>query len=72
MVFGWQLFAGRGWPARNVARNMYLGEVFKWIWVLGAFGLALRFGGYPPLALLLGLVAGQIGFWIAIWFFKRG
>lgn len=69
VVFAWRLFAS-GWPAAEAARGFFLGELLKWIWVVGALWLALTRGGFDSLPLLIGLVAGQLGFWIAIGIFK--
>jgi len=69
LVFAWRLFA-TDWPAASAARGFYAGEVLKWVWVLGAFALALTRGGMEPLPLLLGLLAAQAGFWVAMGIFK--
>lgn len=65
VVFAWRLFAS-GWPATDAARGFYLGELLKWVWIVGALWLALTRGGFESLPLLIGLVAAQLGFWIAI------
>jgi F0F1-type ATP synthase assembly protein I len=69
LVFAWRLFA-TDWPAASAARGFYAGEVLKWVWVIGAFALALTRGGMEPLPLLIGLLASQCGFWVAIGIFK--
>lgn len=69
VVFAWRLFA-TDWPAASAARGFYAGELLKWIWVVGALALALTRGGMEPLPLLVGLVAGQCGFWVAMGIFK--
>ena len=69
LVFAWRLFA-TNWPAASAARGFFAGEVLKWIWVVGAFALALTRGGMDPLPLLIGLVASQCGFWVAMGIFK--
>ena len=69
LVFAWRLFA-TSWPAASAARGFYAGELLKWVWVLGAFALALTRGGMEPLPLLLGMFAGQCGFWVAMGIFK--
>jgi F0F1-type ATP synthase assembly protein I len=69
LVFAWRLFA-TNWPAASAARGFFAGEVLKWIWVVGAFALALTRGGMDPLPLLIGLLASQCGFWVAMGIFK--
>jgi F0F1-type ATP synthase assembly protein I len=69
LVFAWRLFA-TNWPAASAARGFFAGEALKWIWVVGAFALALTRGGMEPLPLLIGLVASQCGFWVAMGIFK--
>jgi F0F1-type ATP synthase assembly protein I len=69
LVFAWRLFA-TDWPAASAARGFYAGELLKWIWVVGALALALTRGGMEPLPLLIGLIASQCGFWVAMGIFK--
>jgi F0F1-type ATP synthase assembly protein I len=69
LVFAWRLFA-TGWPAASAARGFYAGELLKWVWVVGAFALALTRGGMEPLPLLVGLLVSQCGFWVAMGIFK--
>lgn len=69
LLFGWRLFAD-DWPATEVARGFYVGEGLKWIWMIVALWLALTRGAFDALWLLLGLVAAQFGFWIAMRIFK--
>lgn len=69
LVFAWRLFA-TDWPAASAARGFYAGELLKWVWVIGAFALALTRGGMEPLPLLVGLLASQCGFWVAMGIFK--
>lgn len=69
LVFAWRLFA-TGWPAASAARGFYAGALLKWVWVAGAFALALTRGAMEPLPLLAGLVVGQCGFWVAMGIFK--
>jgi F0F1-type ATP synthase assembly protein I len=69
LVFAWKAFAS-GWPPVSAARGFYIGELLKWVWVIGAFWLALTRGGFDPLPLLVGLVVAQMGFWVAIGIFK--
>ena len=69
LVFASRMFAS-AWPAVNAAQGLYLGEALKWVWVVGALWLALTWGGFESLALLIGLIAAQFGFWLAIWIFR--
>jgi F0F1-type ATP synthase assembly protein I len=69
LVFAWKAFAS-GWPPVDAARGFYIGELLKWVWVIGAFWLALTRGGFDPLPLLVGLVVAQLGFWVAVGIFK--
>jgi hypothetical protein len=45
---------------------MWVGEGLKWIWVVLAVWLALAVAGLAPLPFLLGMLAGQVGFWIGV------
>jgi F0F1-type ATP synthase assembly protein I len=69
-VFAWRAFA-TGWPASAAAQGLYRGELFKWLWVVGALWLAFTSGGFAPLPLLVGLIAGQFGFWLAIGVYRQ-
>jgi F0F1-type ATP synthase assembly protein I len=69
LVFAWRLFA-TDWPPASAARGFFAGELLKWLWVVGALALALTRGGMEPLPLLIGLVASQFGFWVAMGIFK--
>jgi F0F1-type ATP synthase assembly protein I len=69
LLFGWRLFAS-SWPPAAAARGFYLGELVKWLWIGGALWLAFTVGGFLPLPLVLGVVAGQIGFWVAVGLIK--
>lgn len=68
LVFGWRLFSPGVAPASRIARAMWQGEALKWIWVVLAVWLALGVVGLAPLPFLLGMLAGQIGFWIGMAF----
>jgi F0F1-type ATP synthase assembly protein I len=70
LVFAWRAFA-TGWPASSAAQGLYRGELFKWLWVVGALWLAFTSGGFAPLPLLVGLIAGQFGFWLAIGVYRQ-
>jgi hypothetical protein len=49
---------------------MWVGEGLKWIWVVLAVWLALAVAGLAPLPFLLGMLAGQVGFWIGVAFLR--
>jgi F0F1-type ATP synthase assembly protein I len=69
VVFAWRLFADT-WPAADAAKGFFVGGAFKWIWTIGALWLALSYGEFDALWLLIGLIAAQSGFWIAMRMFK--
>jgi ATP synthase protein I len=66
VVFGWSLFQPGIAPVRVLARAFYVGEVLKWLWVGLALWGAIAVAHWPPLPLLLGLIAAQFGFWLAM------
>ena len=70
LVFGWRLFSPGVAPAARIARAMWVGEGLKWIWVVLAVWLALAVAGLAPLPFLLGMLAGQVGFWIGVAFLR--
>jgi len=69
VVFAWRMFAD-SWPATDAAKGFYAGESLKWIWMIGALWLALSYGKFDALWLLIGLMAAQFGFWIAMRMFR--
>ena len=70
LVFGWKMFRPGVAPARQLATAWYAGEVLKWAWVGLAMWLALDVAGLAPLPLLSGVLAGQVGFWLGVAWFK--
>jgi F0F1-type ATP synthase assembly protein I len=66
VVFGWKMFAPGIAPAGTLARAWVVGEVLKWLWIGFALWLALGPARLAPLPLLLGLIAAQVGFWLAL------
>jgi F0F1-type ATP synthase assembly protein I len=66
VLFGWKLFQPGIAPVRTLARAAYAGEVLKWLWVGVALWAALGVAHLPPLPLLLGLIAAQVGFWLGM------
>ena len=66
IVSGWTLFAPGVAPVPVLARAVWAGEVLKWLWVGLALWGALGPGHLPPLPLIAGLIAAQIGFWLGL------
>jgi len=66
LVFGWRLFAPGVAPAERIAKAMWIGEGLKWLWVVVAVWLALDVSDLAPLPFLLGMLAGQVGFWVGV------
>jgi F0F1-type ATP synthase assembly protein I len=66
VVFGWTLFRPGIAPVRQLANAAYLGEVLKWLWIGFALWVALGPAHLPPLPLLCGLLAAQVGFWVGV------
>ena len=66
MVFGWKLFAPGVAPVGTLMRAAYAGEALKWLWLGLALWVAFGPAHLPPLPLVAGLIASQIGFWLGI------
>ena len=66
LVFGWRLFAPGVAPAERIAKAMWIGEGLKWLWVVVAVWLALDVSDLAPLPFRLGMLAGQVGFWVGV------
>jgi F0F1-type ATP synthase assembly protein I len=66
VVFGWRIFAPGIAPVRVLARAVYVGELLKWLWLVLALWLALVPGHLPGLALVVGMMAAQVGFWVGL------
>ncbi|HXQ30687.1 MAG TPA: ATP synthase subunit I [Steroidobacteraceae bacterium] len=66
MVFGWKLFAPGVAPVGTLVRAVYAGEVLKWLWLGLALWASLGPAHLPPLPLVAGLIASQIGFWLGL------
>ena len=69
-IFGWMLFSERATNSPSVTRALYAGELLKWLWIAGAFWLAFAYGDFQPLALILGAMVAQAGFWIGVGFLR--
>lgn len=66
VVFGWTLFQPGIAPVQRLARAVYAGEVLKWLWIAAALYGAFAIAHLPPLPLVAGLVAAQVGFWVGV------
>ncbi len=65
-LFAVRLF-GRGVaPARNVLHSAYAAEVLKWFWLCLALTLAIAVLKLPFVGLIIGILAAQFSFWIAL------
>jgi len=65
-IFGWRAFAPGIAGAAIIGRAMLTGWALKWVWLIVALYVALaRFRLDPP-ALVVGLVAAQVGYWIGM------
>ena len=65
-LFAVRLF-GRGVaPARNVLHSAYAAEVLKWFWLCLALTLAIAVLKLPFAGLIIGILAAQFSFWIAL------
>lgn len=71
VVFGWRLFAPGVAPADRIAKAMWVGEALKWLWVVIAVWLALGVSNLAPLPFLVGMLAGQVGFWVGVAIIKE-
>ena len=66
MIFAVRLF-GRGVaPARNALRSAYTAEVLKWFWLCLALYIAIAVVKLPFSGLIIGILAAQFSFWIAL------
>jgi F0F1-type ATP synthase assembly protein I len=65
-LFAWRMFADGVAPARRIARSVYAAEVLKWAWLVLALYLALAVFRLAPAPLMVGVVAAQLAFWVAV------
>lgn len=66
VLFALRLF-GRGVaPARDALRSMYAAELLKWVWLGAMLFLAIAVWKLPFPALITGIMAAQVAFWIAL------
>ncbi len=66
VVFGWRMFRPGIAPVSQLARAWYAAAVMKWVWVGCGLWLAFGVAGLPPLPVLLGVIAAQVGFWVGM------
>lgn len=66
MVFAVRMFSRGVAPARNALRSAYAAEVLKWFWLCLALYLAIAVVKLPFAGLIIGVLAAQFSFWIAL------
>jgi F0F1-type ATP synthase assembly protein I len=71
-LFGWRMFAPGIAAAGILQRALFAAEALKWFWYVLAIWAALAGLKLMPLPLLIGLIAGQFGYWFGMVRFKRG
>lgn len=69
-LFAWRLFAHGIAPSRQIARSVYAAEVLKWVWLVFALYLAVAVLRLAPAPLMIGVVAAQLAFWVAVGFIR--
>ena len=69
-LFAWRLFADGIAPMQRVARSVYAAEVLKWVWLALALYLGIAVFSLAPLPLILGVIAAQLAFWVAVGFVR--
>lgn len=69
-LFAWRLFADGVAPMQRVARSVYAAEVLKWLWLALALYLAIAVFRLASLPLIIGVIAAQLAFWVAVGFVR--
>lgn len=69
-LFAWRLFADGVAPTRRIARSVYAAEVLKWVWFALALYLGIAMFSLASLPLILGVIAAQLAFWVAVGFIR--
>ncbi len=69
-LFAWRLFADGIAPSRRIARSVYAAEVLKWVWLALALYLAVAVFQLASAALIIGVIAAQLAFWVAVGFIR--
>ena len=66
VLFGWRLFAPGVAPVRTLARALYRAELLKWLAIGAGLWLALGPLALKPIGVVAGVIAAQVGFWLAL------
>jgi len=65
-IFAWRLFLPGVAPVQTVLRSVYAAEVLKWVWSVVWLVVAIALWRLPALALILGMIAAQLAFFLAL------
>jgi ATP synthase protein I len=65
-VFGWRVFKPGVADGATLSTAMYVGVALKWLWFGAALYVAFALLKLPPAPLLIGLMAGQFGYWVGL------
>jgi F0F1-type ATP synthase assembly protein I len=65
-VFGWRLFKPGIAGGATITTAMYAGVVLKWLWFAIALYVAIALLKLDAPALLIGIVAAQLGYWVGL------
>ena len=65
-LFAWRLFADGIAPTRRVMRSVFAAEVLKWVWLAAMMYVALAVLKVSALPFIVGIIAAQVAFWIAL------
>jgi F0F1-type ATP synthase assembly protein I len=69
-LFAWRLFADGVTSSRRAARAVYAAEVLKWFWLAFALYFAIAVVHLASLPLIVGVIAAQLAFWVAVGFIR--
>lgn len=65
-IFAWRLFVSGVAPVKTILHSVYAAEVLKWVWTVVWLVLAIALWRMPALALILGMIAAQLAFFLAL------
>jgi F0F1-type ATP synthase assembly protein I len=65
-VFGWRLFKPGIAGGATITTAMYAGVALKWLWFAIAMYVAIALLKLHAPALLIGIVAAQLGYWVGL------